>query len=435
MKWGYLGANPEIGAASVLSGDIGPDSVVSGNIGSGAVTGANFSGNHTIASGTVGGFDLGSGIILSVHIADGAVVTVDVGSGAILSGQLGSGQLGGINQFAGTVRFPGILQVSGLVETFAGINAYGGVSVETGALVAKSGITLDGSESGFITNTYIGSGAVQSGAYASGSISAFKFASGILQSGVYLASGSVFGQLAAGPFIVASGTLGSLDLGSGIITNLYLGSGAVQSGVYASGSISQFKLASGVLTSGVYIGSGTILGQAGGGPFHVASGTLNTYNFASGATIMQSQETTPIFNGQPFGGLITEEIISGVRAAAISPSGNLWVAMAAVSGRMPAVGVVYDNVLSGLATTVHSQGFCQSASGLNDYSGYVGRRVWVGRSGQITTISGNWSSGGFASGDLGQIMGIVCNSGGFVVNCDMRLLSGGPLGLLPGPPI
>ena len=130
--------------------------------------------------------------------------------------------------------------------------------------------------------------------------------------------------------------------------------------------------------------------------------------------------------------IAVEEPISGVRAVAISQSGRIRIAMASVSGRMPAVGVVVDNVLSGAVATVENGGYFQYLSGVGnagmfpEYSGNLSNRVWVGRSGHVVVMSGSYASGGWASGDLGQPLGIVFNSGGFLLNVAPIAFSGGP---------
>src|SRR5208282_1036996 len=108
-----------------------------------------------------------------------------------------------------------------------------------------------------------------------------------------------------------------------------------------------------------------------------------------------------------------QETISGVVAVALSQSGNLLVAMASVSGRMPAIGVVVDNVASGIQANVYTAGIFSVTSGLADYSGYLGQTIYVGRSGQIVTTSGSFNSGGFASGDILQPLANPIASGTF----------------------
>jgi hypothetical protein len=109
---------------------------------------------------------------------------------------------------------------------------------------------------------------------------------------------------------------------------------------------------------------------------------------------------------------LTEEIVSGSVAVCLSQSGNIRIAMASVSGRMPAVGVVFQNTLSGLPANVYTAGAFQFTSGLVDFSGYLGQSLFVGRSGQIVTTSGSFNSGGLLSGDVIQPIGYALNSGG-----------------------
>ena len=132
-----------------------------------------------------------------------------------------------------------------------------------------------------------------------------------------------------------------------------------------------------------------------------------------------------LFSGQ------TSETISGVRAVSVSQSGYLQIAMASVSGRMPAVGVVIDNVASGSAAAVYKLGTIQYTSGLFTGIGFFGQPVWVGRSGHVAPMSGSFGSGGYASGDIGQKLGVVVGgllSGTASLNVSLNTFSGGPLG-------
>jgi hypothetical protein len=102
------------------------------------------------------------------------------------------------------------------------------------------------------------------------------------------------------------------------------------------------------------------------------------------------------------------------------------IAMASVSGRMPAVGVVADNRNSGDVVTVYTQGsLYPPISGLCNFT--AGQPVFVGRSGQITNASGSFSSGGFSSGDLGQLMGVAGQTWQPLLNVMPWARSGGPL--------
>ena len=115
-------------------------------------------------------------------------------------------------------------------------------------------------------------------------------------------SGAVYGRLAGGEYTIASGTIDGLEIGSGalrsgnyasgsigsfhlssgLILNTYLGSGAVQSGAYASGSISHFKIEANAVRSG-NLGSGSVVGSwISGLPQSIASGTIGPGDLASG---------------------------------------------------------------------------------------------------------------------------------------------------------
>ncbi len=156
-------------------------------------------------------------------------------------------------------------------------------------------------------------------------------------------------------------------------------------------------------------------GTGGGGG---SGGTLGL----SGGTVSRALQQGPFFSGT-VSTIITEESISGVRAVAISPSGAIRIAMASVINRMPAMGIVVDNVASGIQVDVYAGGFTQTPAGVADYSGYTGQMVYVGRSGQVVTASGSWNSGSFLSGDFFQPVGEVMNSGGFVFNLGAQNLA------------
>jgi len=132
------------------------------------------------------------------------------------------------------------------------------------------------------------------------------------------------------------------------------------------------------------------------------------------------------------GTMLAGETISGPVAVAFNQSGQVVVAMCSISGRWPAIGVSTKNVLSGQVPAWAQTGIVQFTSGMADYSGFLNRRVYLGRSGQIVTISGSWASGGWLSGDAGQTLGLSANSAGIVVQVGMSLWSGGPAGLYPG---
>ena len=264
--------------------------------------------------------------------------------------------------------------------------------------------------SGQIGGNHIASGGILSGHIASGQIGINHIGSSAIQSG-HVASGSIgTNHLQSGGITatLGSGSVVSGNIASGQIGINHIGSGAVRSGHISSGSIGTNHIAIGGVLSG-----------------NIASGQIGTNHLASGATITRSQFTGPFVSGTSWT-MLTEEIISGTRAVSVSQSGRLRVAMASVSGRMPAIGIVVDGILSGIQANVFTQGVFQVTSGMANYSGYLGQPLYAGRSGQIVTTSGDFNSGGFASGDIYQRIGVPFNSGGVVINMSeaFKLASG-----------
>lgn len=179
----------------------------------------------------------------------------------------------------------------------------------------------------------------------------------------------------------------------------------VVSGMVASGAIGHALLSSGAIQSGAIADTAVVSGS-------VASGVIATY---------ARNTITEAFNA--------EEPISGVRCVHVSPSGAVRIAMASASGRMPAVGIVFDNVASGVAARIRSQGFVQFASGVVNFSGYEAQGVFVGRSGHVIAVSSWFGSGGFLSGDFTQRIGVAINTGGVYMNVTPFFASGLPTAL------
>lgn len=228
--------------------------------------------------------------------------------------------------------------------------------------------------------------------------------------GVTPIAGGGVGSGAIGPNSVLSG-----NIGSGQVGQFHLASGSVTSGAIASGQVGRFALSSGSVQGA--LGTTPVLASGTIGTNDLASGVAAPAN-SSGTIVRAAQFVTPFQSGTSWS-LLTEEIISGVRAVMVSQSGQLRVAMASVSGRMPAIGIVADGVLSGIPANVYTQGMFQLSSGLADYSGCLGKPVWVGRSGHVVSWSGSFNSGGLnvlSGGDFVQRIGVAVTSGGFVVN-------------------
>jgi hypothetical protein len=255
--------------------------------------------------------------------------------------------------------------------------------------------------SGQFAGFELGSGAVVSGRVASGQIGFGHLANASVQSGT-VASGIVFGMHLFSPAAL-SGHIGSgavvgqagggfFNIASGTITTNDLASGAVNSGQIASGQITNFKMASGAILSG-HIGNQAVVSGS------VASGTLVSF----------VRQVVEEYN--------TEEAISGLKAVFLSSGGFVGLANAASGLRLPALGVVPANYVSGDVAVVVSYGKITTPM-CSGWSGFVGKHLYCGSGGQIVGKSG------LLSGMAWQKLGVAF-SGGIYVNIDLTILSGG----------
>ena len=238
---------------------------------------------------------------------------------------------------------------------------------------------------------------------------------------------------------LGSGSIQSGMIALGAVTSGDIASGAfatsqITSGLIASGAVGQYALSSGTAISNIQSGSitATMLasGVAGGGGGSVTSGSITGYDIASGAiqqlniandlSVAWAGSVAP-FN-QPFANNITNTVVTAGElftgsdyAVCFNQSGNVIRAMASVSGRMPAVGWTNAGPYSsGSQMQIYVIGVGQTTN--TSFSGNFGQPVYVGRSGQIVVASGSFNSGGFASGDIIQQMGVAFASGLFMLN-------------------
>lgn len=382
----------------------GPPSSPAGSITSGAVQGF-FGTAPDITSGTVGVFDLGSG----------AVIAGRVGSGAIVSGNIASGRIGSFHFAAGGVGTVNI--ASGQVGQF-----------HTSSGAVKSGHISSGAVTGSV-----GGGAFN---IISGSLGPHDFASGGSVSSTNIASGQV------GQFAISSGAVVSGDLG---IT----GGGAPNGNLLLRDDFTWQDI--NTVSSGSAVSSGAVLSG------NIASGQVNAGNsftrtFSSGAEITYANALTFDWpypaSTDP---IITAELISGIRCVRVNSSGQIQIAMAAVSGRMPATGVLFSNIQSGqqLENTLSGaigigpviryglvKGFSSEIGSGVCISGRMGRSLWVGASGQIVTISGGGPTigvGATNSGAWGQFIGISAASGAVLIDIVPSLLFSGAAAITTDP--
>lgn len=191
---------------------------------------------------------------------------------------------------------------------------------------------------------------------------------------------------------IGSGQLGRFHIASGQLAGFELGSGAIVSGRIASGQVGTGHLADGAVTSGD-VGSGQITRE------HLNSGTVIDF-------------------------VACEQAISGIRAVAWGSGGCFVVAAERTSGlRLPAIGVVAGNFVSGDVVPVVRRGIVRIAASGTIASGFPGRNLYVGSGGLIINQSGfmaGASSGEGAaptaagsgySGALVQVVGISVSGG------------------------
>ena len=184
---------------------------------------------------------------------------------------------------------------------------------------------------------------------------------------------------------------------SGMVTSGDLGAAVVFSGNIASGQVAWAHLSSGAVRSGHIANTAVNSGN-------VSSGSLFGLHFASGATADYGR-------GLVADTFTTTEIISGASIAvgvAFNQSGLLQTAMAAVSGRMPSIGVVVDNVASGAVATVYQAGHLRSPA--FSFSGWMNQLVYIGRSGQLSA-----SGAPTLSGDIQQTVGVSTSQSGLFI--------------------
>ncbi len=263
-------------------------------------------------------------------------------------------------------------------------------------------------------------GSILSGGITSGDLANVVVNSGNISSGQvgwpHLSSGAVRSGHVANEAVnsgnIGSGCIGSVHIQDGTIITVDVGSGAIQSGQISSGVIGRFHVASGQF-AGFELGSGAIVsgrvasGQIGFG--HLANASVQSGTVASGVLVSFARQIVEEFN--------TEEAISGLKAVFLSSGGFIGLANAASGLRLPAVGVVPANYVSGDLAGIVTMGKITTPM-CSGWSGFVGKHLYCGSGGQIVGKSG------LLSGMAWQKIGVAF-SGGIYVNIDLTILSGG----------
>lgn len=221
------------------------------------------------------------------------------------------------------------------------------------------------------------------GSVSDGAIISAKLASGIVGS-VHLADGAVkSGDIAANiiatPHILAGGIL-SGAIGADVIGKEHIRDANIVSAAIAAGIIADALLADYGVVSG-----------------KVASGTITENELASGLSIdIAEMVQEPSYRAQV---LISAATNLGVQ---FSVSGYFSYAQARAVTTMPAIGITTANILSGQVGTFRYQGRMTNANW--DFSGYVGKLLFLGLSSQVTLTAPT------ASGDCVQRVGKVVDA-------------------------
>lgn len=173
----------------------------------------------------------------------------------------------------------------------------------------------------------------------------------------------------------------------------------IASGTPLSGSVQQI-VGTTINASGIFLTMGDPLTQVTVLSGDLGSGQVGTTHFASGTA------------AYALGDLIqTAETISGGRAVCFNGSGFLIQAMASVSGRMPAVGILASNYLSGIQAFAQRDGMVLSTLLSTDnlsggISGLLNQLIYVGRSGNLTGYFSGRLATPEQSGDWAQCVGV-----------------------------
>lgn len=239
------------------------------------------------------------------------------------------------------------------------------------------------------------SGAIQSGALGADVVNSVNIGSGQVVSGK-------IGEGAVSSGNIASGTIGSVHLADDAVQSGDIAANAVHSGTIASGSIGSVHLADNAVLSGD-IGPNAV--NSG----NISSGVIGEHHLRSGFVFTATQAQVLIDNTW-----LTAEPISGGRCVSFNASGQLIQAKADDDLRLPSVGVVDTNYASGIAATFFHKG--RLSTTFFNFSGYLGRRLFVGISGELTGVPPS------VPGQRVQKMGVASTSSGIFLAPDTDII-------------
>jgi len=261
----------------------------------------------------------------------------------------------------------------------------------TSAIVSLLGSVADGA----ITSAKIASGQVGDGHIYPGSILSAKIAANIIATPHILNQGilsaSLGAAIIAAPHIANQGLL-SANFGAGAIGGTHV----------ANQGLVSANLAVGVIGHSLVTDYGIVSGK-------VASGAITENELASGLSIdIAEMAQEPTFRAQT---LISGSTPMGIQ---FSVSGYFSYAQARDISSMPAIGVTTANILSGQVGTFRYGGRLTNTGW--DFSGYVGRLLYMGLSSEVTLTAPS------VSGDCIQRVGKVVDSDTMFLNPSLQFL-------------
>ncbi len=222
--------------------------------------------------------------------------------------------------------------------------------------------------------------------------------------------------------IAQSGFIVSGHLGANVIGGIHIFNQSLVSANYASGSIGGTHVASGaiaganiaataVASANIAVGAvgGTLVQNYGIISGKMASGSVNSTDLASGISISIAQivQETTFKASQP---------VSAFMCVQFTTSGYFAQDNAMNYSSMPTIGIATANIASGAVGTFQYRGRLTATSGVWNFSGYNGLRVFTGVSSEVTV------SGPSVSGSCVQAIGKTISLDTIMVTPDLLFI-------------
>lgn len=293
--------------------------------------------------------------ITSAHLASGAVIGDIIAAAAITSSKIASGQVGMAHIYPGAVTSAKI--ASGIVGTvhLRDLNVtsakLAAAIISLLGTVADEAITSAKLASGAVGTVHMWPGAVTSAILASGQVGVPHIYPGAI------ISAKIAANVIATPHILNQGIL-SASIGANQVGGAHILDGSILSSEIGAAAVGGAKLWDYGLTSGKY-----------------ASGSITEQALVSGISIDIAEiSQEPSYRAAA--------LISAFLGIQFSTSGYFSHTQAADVDTMPAVGLTIANIASGAIGTFQHQG--RMANPDWDFSGYVGKLLFIGTSSQVT---------------------------------------------------